>query len=142
MSSYIFGCDVDPTLLFFRGSTQTRTSFSAAMNQLSGYIQAPSSEGLRLSLDNSPGEGEVLIASRYKDCRLTEKLLKLTNDARFIHVMPFDRGNEVDDGIADGQNSIVYDRAENLLHVRKAFLASILADVSTLEKISGKKATE
>lgn len=80
-------------------------------------------------------EDESRIAAQYKDWRLTEDLLKRTNNARFIHVMPFDRGNEVDDSVADGPNSVVYDQAENLLHVRKAFLASILAEVSVLEKI-------
>jgi ornithine carbamoyltransferase len=80
-------------------------------------------------------EEELRIAAQYKDWRLTEDLLKLTNDARFIHVMPFDRGNEVDDSVADGPNSLVYDQAENLLHVRKAFLASVLTDVDVLEKL-------
>ena len=80
-------------------------------------------------------EEELRIAAQYKDWRLTEKLLKRTNDARFIHVMPFDRGNEVDDSVVDGPNSLVYDQAENLLHVRKAFLASVLANVDSLEKI-------
>lgn len=84
-------------------------------------------------------EEELRIASQYKDWRLTEDLLKLTNDACFIHVMPFDRGNEVDDSIADGPNSLVYDQAENLLHVRKAFLASIMLDVSILEKIKNRE---
>jgi ornithine carbamoyltransferase len=49
--------------------------------------------------------------------------------------MPFDRGNEVDDSVADGPNSLVYDQAENLLHVRKAYLASILLDAGVLENI-------
>jgi len=80
-------------------------------------------------------EEELRRAARYKDWRLTEDLLKLTNNAKFIHVMPFDRGNEVDDSVADGPNSLVYDQAENLLHVRKAFLASILADVGALERL-------
>jgi len=80
-------------------------------------------------------EEEQRIAAQYKDWRLTENLLKLTNNARFVHVMPFDRGNEVDDSVADGPNSLVYDQAENLLHVRKAFLASIMTDVSVLEKL-------
>ena len=82
-----------------------------------------------------PKEKELSIGAQYKDWRLTEDLLKVTNNARFIHVMPFDRGNEVDDSVADGPNSLVYDQAENLLHVRKAFLASILADAKALEKI-------
>ena len=75
-------------------------------------------------------EEELRLANQHKDWRLTEDLLKLTNNARFIHVMPFDRGNEVDDSVVDGLNSLVYDQAENLLHVRKAFLASIMADVN------------
>ena len=60
--------------------------------------------------------------------------MKRTNDARFVHVMPFDRGNEVDVSIVDGPNSLLYDQAENLLHARKAFLASVLTDVETLAK--------
>ncbi len=78
-------------------------------------------------------EEEQRLAAQHKDWKLTESLLKLTNNARFIHVMPFDRGNEVDDSVADGPNSIVYDQAENLLHVRKAFLALLMADSSLLE---------
>lgn len=80
-------------------------------------------------------EEELRLGALHKDWRLTEELMKLTNRARFIHVMPFDRGNEVDDSVADGTNSLVYDQAENLLHVRKAFLASILADPSVLERL-------
>jgi len=80
-------------------------------------------------------EEELRLAAQHKDWRLTKQLLKLTNNARFIHVMPFDRGNEVDDSVVDGPNSLVYDQAENLLHVRKAFLALIMADSSLLESI-------
>lgn len=49
--------------------------------------------------------------------------------------MPFARGNEVDDSVADGPNAVVYDQAENLLHVRKAILASLMVDNSPLESI-------
>ncbi len=80
-------------------------------------------------------EEELALSAKHRDWRLTEELMKRTNNARFIHVMPFDRGNEVDDSVADGKNSLVYDQAENLLHVRKAFLASIMADRSALAKL-------
>jgi len=69
---------------------------------------------------------ELRLASRYKDWRLTDAWLKVTNNARFIHCMPFERGNEVDDSVADSPNSVVYDEAENLFHVRKASLLSML----------------
>ena len=78
---------------------------------------------------------EQRLAAQHKDWKLTESLLRLTNNARFIHVMPFDRGNEVDDSVADGPNSVVYDQAENLLHTRKAFLVSLIADSSSLEGV-------
>ncbi len=37
--------------------------------------------------------------------------------------MPIDRGNEVDDKMASGPRSIVYDIAENRLHVQKDIMA-------------------
>jgi len=33
--------------------------------------------------------------------------------------MPIDRGNELDDEVASGPHSIIYDIAENRLHVQK-----------------------
>jgi len=73
-------------------------------------------------------EEEQRLAAKHRDWRLTESLFKLTNDAYFMHCMPFDRGNEVDDSVADSPKSIIYDQAENLLHVRKAFLTLLLSD--------------
>lgn len=77
-------------------------------------------------------EEELRLAAQHKDWRLTKSLLGLTNNARFINSMPFDRGNDVDDDVADGPNSLIYDEAENLLHVRKAVLALLLADNAAL----------
>jgi ornithine carbamoyltransferase len=51
-----------------------------------------------------------------------EKMAK-TNDAYFVHPMPVDRGAEVTDAIASGPRSIIYDIAENRLHVQKALMA-------------------
>ena len=52
----------------------------------------------------------------------TEKM-KHSNNALFIHPMPIDRGNEVSDEVASGERSIIYDVAENRLHVQKAIMA-------------------
>jgi ornithine carbamoyltransferase len=78
---------------------------------------------------------ELRLSAQHRDWKLTETALKITNNARFIHVMPFDRGNEVDDRVADGPNSVVYEQAENLLHVRKAFLALLMAKSDRLKHI-------
>ncbi|RKY55486.1 MAG: hypothetical protein DRP89_03220 [Candidatus Neomarinimicrobiota bacterium] len=54
--------------------------------------------------------------------------MRLTNDALFIHPMPIDRGNEVTDEVASGSRSIVYDVAENRLHVQKAVMALTMGE--------------
>ena len=72
-------------------------------------------------------EEEQKLALQYKEWRLTKELYKLTNNAYFIHPMPVDRGNEVDDEVASGPRSIIYDIAENRLHVQKAIMALTMA---------------
>jgi len=72
-------------------------------------------------------EEEQKLALKYKDWRFTKELYGLTDNAYFIHPMPIDRGNEVDDEVASGPRSIVYDIAENRLHVQKAIMALTMA---------------
>jgi len=72
-------------------------------------------------------EEDQKLALQYKDWKLTSELNKLTNNAYFIHPMPVDRGNEVDDEVASGPRSIIYDIAENRLHAQKAIMALTMA---------------
>ncbi len=46
--------------------------------------------------------------------------------AVFLHCLPAHRGEEVTEDIIDGPRSIVWDQAENRLHVQKAILALLL----------------
>lgn len=48
-------------------------------------------------------------------------------DALFLHCLPAHRGLEVAAGVMDSERSIVFDQAENRLHVQKAILLTLLS---------------
>jgi ornithine carbamoyltransferase len=57
-------------------------------------------------------------------------MAKVKPDAIFMHCLPAHRGDEVTAEVIDGPQSVVWDEAENRLHVQKAILAWCLDTTS------------
>jgi N-acetylornithine carbamoyltransferase len=73
-------------------------------------------------------EEGAAIGRRYEGWITDERRMALAAaDALYMHPLPADRNVEVADAVIDGPHSVVYDEAENRLHVQKAVMALTMA---------------
>ena len=58
---------------------------------------------------------------------LDDALLALARpDCIVLHCLPAHRGEEISDSVIEGKNSVVWDEAENRLHIQKAIMATLI----------------
>ncbi|MFH1359616.1 MAG: ornithine carbamoyltransferase [Candidatus Omnitrophota bacterium] len=66
----------------------------------------------------------------FKEFQVNERLAQLADkNYIFMHCLPAHRGQEVTSDILDGPHSVVFDQAENRMHVQKAILLFLLGIV-------------
>ena len=67
----------------------------------------------------------------YYTYQINQKLLNATGkNSLVMHCLPAHRGMEITSEVLDGKDSIVFDQAENRLHVQKAILETLLSQPS------------
>jgi N-acetylornithine carbamoyltransferase len=101
-------------------------SFEAVDDFDAGFAGAdvvyPKSWGCMLETEDL--DESARIAAAYSTWICDERRMALAvPDAVYMHCLPADRNVEVTDAVIDGPQSVVYDEAENRLHVQKAVMA-------------------
>lgn len=65
----------------------------------------------------------------FEGFQVDEKLISLADKEHiFMHCLPAHRGQEVSAGVIDGPRSVVFDEAENRLHMQKAILVYLFSN--------------
>lgn len=66
-------------------------------------------------------------AEAFAGFQVNDDLMKLAlPSALFMHCLPAHRGDEVTDSVIDGPRSVVYEEAENRLHIQRAVLSLLI----------------
>ena len=64
----------------------------------------------------------------FKPYQVNKDLMASTGkNTLFMHCLPAERGVEVTDDVCDSKNSIIFDQAENRMHMQNAIMLDLLA---------------
>jgi len=74
-------------------------------------------------------EEQQIRAQDFAGFQINSELLSTANkDALVLHCLPAHRDEEITNEVMEGSQSIIFDEAENRLHVQKAIMATLMAD--------------
>ena len=71
-------------------------------------------------------ERDAMVKRSLQAWRVDDSLMEATDNAFLMHPLPVRRNVVATDAVLDGPRSVIYDQAENRLHVQKALLVQLL----------------
>lgn len=105
------------------------TSISEVIISNDPYDIVSNSDVIYTDVWASMGEEEE-VANRAKifhPFQVNSRLMRAAGDqAYFLHCLPAHRGDEVTDKVLDSSQSVVFDEAENRMHVQKAIIVTLM----------------
>ncbi|HMB16473.1 MAG TPA: ornithine carbamoyltransferase [Pelovirga sp.] len=114
-----------------------------------GVVEKARQAGARVILTNDPREAasgadilntdvwasmgqeeeQQIRAKAFSGFQINNELLSIANkEALVMHCLPAHRDEEITNEVMEGSQSIIFDEAENRLHVQKAIMATLMAD--------------
>jgi len=80
-------------------------------------------------------EEQAIRAKIFKNYQINGRLVAMARpDVMVMHCLPAHRGEEISSEVLDGGHSVVFDQAENRLHVQKAILEMLMKEEENIEK--------
>jgi ornithine carbamoyltransferase len=125
----------------------TPTGYAPSTEIVASTLEIAESTGAEIELMNDPQEAVADVDAVYTDAWVSmgqeretqerekvfppyqvnaELMAKAAPDAVFMHCLPAHRGLEVTDEVMDSEQSVIFEQAENRLHVQKAILYLLL----------------
>jgi len=121
------GYDPDPALLARARGTTTVTLTRDPAEAVAGAHVVNTDVWASMGQEEEQALRERAFAGYQVDAALMERAAR---DAIFLHCLPAHRGEEVAAAVIDGPQSVVWDEAENRLHVQKAIMAVLMGGES------------
>ena len=116
------GYEVDPAVAGIR-NTEGFKVFADPMDACRGADLVTTDVWTSMGYE---AENEARKAAFARWCVSTEMMAVAKPDALFMHCLPAHRGEEVTAEVIDGPQSVVWDEAENRMHVQKALMEYLL----------------
>ncbi len=117
----------DPAVVATANALSTASGATVELTE-DVLVAVADADAVYTDVHQSMGEqDDTLKATRLAPYRVTPGVMAGAKPtAVFMHCLPMRRGEEVEAEVADGPQSIVFDQAENRLHVHKALLLHTL----------------